>query len=418
MDYDSALKSLRRLEKYGIVFRLENTRELLDGMGFDWRGRVVHVSGTNGKGSCASALNGILSAAGYRVGLYTSPELMEFTERIRVGGAQMPKKEFARLAGQVQRLTRKMPSKPTFFEATTAIALQHFADRGADAMVLEVGMGGRLDSTNVIPGEVSVVTNVALDHMEYLGDTVEKIAAEKAGIVSPGSTLVTCAEGGALRVLESECAKKRAQVIRVGSDAQVTDSSSTIDGTSFTLRTKTQTYALKSPLPGLFQAQNLACAAQAAEAMGVPKKHIISGTEGARWPGRLDVVGREPLVILDCAHNPAGMKQLRSFIAKTPYERLIVVAGFSKDKDWASMVGMLSDADRFIATRYGSPRSLQPREILSLVAGEECKEVKSAVKRAVKYAGPRDLVLVTGSIYVVGESMGMWRKKVDVQPPS
>jgi len=414
MDYDSALKSLKKLETYGIVFRLENTRELLDKMGFDWRGRVVHVSGTNGKGSCASALNSILSAAGYRVGLYTSPELIEFTERIRVGGAQIQKREFAKLAGDVQRLTRKMQSKPTFFEATTAIALKHFADQRADAMVLEVGMGGRLDSTNVIPGEVSVVTNVALDHMEYLGDTVEKIAYEKAGIVSPGSTLVTAAEGQALRVLEAECAKKRSAVIRVGSDVHVADSSSTIDGTSFTLKTKTQTYDIKSPLPGLFQAQNLACAAAAAETMGVPKKHILSGIERARWPGRLDAVRRDPLVLLDCAHNPAGMKQLRSFIAKTPYERLIVVAGFSRDKEWASMAEMLSDADRFIATRYDNPRSLEPREILSAVKGEESRDVKSAVRGAIKSATPRDLVLVTGSIYVVGEAMPLFRKRVDV----
>jgi len=186
---------LKRLEKLGIIFRLENTRKLLSGLGFNWDGRVIHVTGTNGKGSCAAALSSILSEAGFKVGLYTSPELIDFTERIRVGGQQIPKKDLAKLTEKLKPLIRGMEHKPTFFEATTAAAIQYFADCGVDVMVLEAGMGGRLDSTNVLPSEVSIITNVALDHTEYLGDTVEEIAREKAGIVSPKSTLVTAAEG-------------------------------------------------------------------------------------------------------------------------------------------------------------------------------------------------------------------------------
>jgi dihydrofolate synthase / folylpolyglutamate synthase len=414
VDYDGALRHLRGLEKLGIRFRVENTRELLERMGFDWKGRVVHVSGTNGKGSCASALNSILSEAGYRVGLYTSPELMDFTERIRVAGAQMPKRDFARLTAQLKPLIKRLPQKPTFFEATTALALKYFEEEKADALVLEVGMGGRLDSTNVLPGEASVITNVALDHTQYLGRTVEEIAKEKAGIVSQGSVLVTGAEGGALRVLAEECRLRRAAILRAGQEFRVEDAVSGISGTSFTLRTRTQSYSLQSGLRGLFQSQNLACAAVAAERMGVPKKLIVSGILRARWPGRLDVMQERPLVIVDCAHNPAGLKQARSFIAKTPYGRLIVVAGFSADKDWRQMAQMLSDADLLIATQYGGKRALKAKEILSCVKGEHARDAAAAVKKALKAAGEGDLVFIAGSIYLAGEAMRRWRKRVDI----
>lgn len=414
MDYQGSLNYLKRLERLGIRFRLENTRDLLEGLGFAYSGRVVHVSGTNGKGSCAAALAAILSDGGYRVGLYTSPELMDFTERIRVGGVQIPRREFARIATRLKPLIGRMADKPTFFEATTALALKYLADQKVDVMVLEVGMGGRLDSTNVLPAEVSVITNVALDHMQYLGDTVELIALEKAGLISEGSALVTAAEGGALKVLQEECLRKRASIVRVGPDAQISDAATSVEGTSFTLRTRSQTYQIHSPLPGLFQAQNLSCAAVAAERMGVPKKHILSGIAKARWPGRLDIVRRDPLVVLDCAHNPAGLKMARSFIAKTPYERLIVVAGFSKDKDWQQMVGMLSDADAFIATQYKGKRSLKSKEMLAFVKGEASKDVRSAIRAALRKAGEKDLIFVTGSIFLVGEAMRLWRKRIDL----
>jgi dihydrofolate synthase/folylpolyglutamate synthase len=414
MDYLQSLTYLRKLEKLGILFRLENTTELLEGLGFDWHGRVIHISGTNGKGSCASALNGILTQAGYNVGLYTSPELIDFTERIRVSGLQIPKRDLARVATLMRPLIKGMPNPPTFFEATTALALKHFEERKADALVLEVGMGGRLDSTNIIAGEVSIITNVALDHMRYLGDTVEKIAKEKAGIVSNGSVLVTGAEAGALRVLEEDCKRKGAAIIRLGQEAQIMDANTSLDGTSFSLRTRATTYPIKSPLPGLHQAQNLACAVLAAERLGIPKKHILSGIAQARWPGRLQVMQRDPTVILDCAHNPAGLKQARGFLSRTEYDRLIVVAGFSRDKDWKTMLEMLQDADELIATQYQNPRSLPAAEIQAQTGCKGYRDVKAAVRSAIKSAKEKDIVLVTGSIYVVGEAMRLWKRKIDV----
>ncbi len=415
MDYQSAISYLRDFEKLGYKFRIENTRDLLDAVGFDFDGTVVHVGGTNGKGSCASALNSILQDSGQTVGLYTSPELIDFTERIRVNNRRIDGHRFAELTEEMKPHIESMDGKPTFFEATTALALKHFMDEGVDAMVLEVGMGGRLDSTNAVSAKVNVITNVELDHTQYLGSTVEKIAREKAGIVSEDSTLVTAAQGSAFNVLEGECTAKNASIVRVGVDTHLSNIESGLRGTSFKLDTRNLSYDLESPLLGGFQAWNLACAAVAAEELGVCEQHIKSGVSKAVWPGRMEVVQKEPLVILDSAHNPAGVRESRRFTTENvPRERLLTVAGFSKDKDYDAMITLLSDSDVFIATEYKGKRSLPVGEILEHVDGEAVKDVGEAVERALSEAGSEDLVLVTGSIFVVGEAIRRWRDRIDM----
>jgi len=415
MDYIQALAYLKGLEKLGIRFRLENTRDLLNKLGFEYSGGVVHVSGTNGKGSCAAAIAKVLETSGRKVALYTSPELMDFTERIRVNGKQITKEKFAALTTELKPLIDSMPDKPTFFEATTALALKHFADEGVDVMVLEVGMGGRLDSTNILPSAVSVITNVALEHMQYLGDTVEAIAAEKAGIIYPNSTLVTAAEGGALRVLEEDCKNKKARILRAQKEFMVSDVSSTMGGISFTLKTQKQAYNLRCSLRGEYQAQNLACAAVAAEALGVSERDITEGIRKTIWPGRLDIVQTKPTVILDCAHNPHGIESSFKFIREHKSGgRLFVIAGFSNDKDWHSMVQTLSEADLFVATRYQAERSADPEELLEGGWGEKTESVDEAIDLVLSQAKADDLILVTGSIYVVGEAMRRYRDQVNL----
>lgn len=414
MDYKSALSYLKGLEKLGIRFRVDNTRELLESLGFSFSGDVVHVAGTNGKGSCASVLARILQEDGRKVGLYTSPELVDFTERIRVGGRQIPRRKFAGLAFKLKPLIDSMPDKPTFFEVTTALTLKYFADSKVDAMVLEVGMGGRLDSTNAVESKLALVTNVDLDHMQYLGSSIEEIAREKAGIVRGGGTLVTAAKGAALKVLEGECRRKNARIIRVGREAKLSHVTASLENTSFTVETPQRKYTLKSGLLGIHQPENIACAVLAAEELGASKKAIEKGVEKAVWPGRLQIVQKRPRVILDCGHNPAGVKTAVDFIRGVDYERLIVVAGFSKDKDYKKMISLLSSADLFIGTEYKSERSLKTKWILEHVGGIAEPDVKTAVRLALKNAGQRDLILVTGSIYVVGEAFGLWEKKVNI----
>jgi dihydrofolate synthase / folylpolyglutamate synthase len=414
MDYPSAISYLRCLERLGIRFRLENTLDLLRAVGFEYGGAVVHVAGTNGKGSCAATLARILQEDGRKVALYTSPELIDFTERAVVDGRQIPEDRFAKIATQLKPHIDSMAEKPTFFEATTALALKYFADERVDVMVLEAGMGGRLDSTNVLPSKLSIITNVAKDHTEYLGDTLGEIAKEKAGIIQGGGTLITAATDGPLKTLYDECKAKGARIIRVGYDISPAYASTSMDGTSFRLKTKKSAYELKSRMRGRYQADNMTCAVLAAEEMGASEKAIVSGVSAAYWPGRLDLMQEKPKVLVDCAHNPAGMAACMEFVGSLPRGRLIVVAGFSKDKDYKAMIGMLSSADMFIAAEYANPRSLKTEEILKHVRGEAADTVESAVKMALSSAKEDDLILVTGSIYVVGEAIRHWKGKIEL----
>jgi folylpolyglutamate synthase/dihydrofolate synthase len=414
MDCQSALSYLRGLEKLGYRFRLENTRELLAALGYDFSGEIVHIAGTNGKGSCAAALNAMLLEAGRSVGLYTSPELIDFTERIRVDGRQMSHEAFAGYTEQLKPLIDSMADKPTFFEATTALALKYFAAEGVDVMVLEVGMGGRLDSTNAVGSRLEVVTNVELDHTQYLGQTITDIAWEKAGIIHDSATLVTAAQGPALKVLEDECIKKEAGILKAGRDFKSSKVSSGLNGTSFTLTTQNASYELVSPMRGGFQAYNIACAVAAAELLDVSEKHIVSGVSGAYWPGRLDLVQSEPLVILDSAHNPYGVRNSMEYVRGLDYDRLLVVAAFSSDKDYAGMIHELSGHDVFTATRYQGERTLDPAKILEHVDGQAIGGAQEAVDNAVSNAESRDMVYVTGSVFLVGEVIGRWRERIDL----
>lgn len=406
MDYLGSLEYLRGLERLGIRFRLENTRELLSGLGFSYDGLVVHVAGTNGKGSCAAALASILTSSGKKTGLYTSPELFDFRERMRIDGEMISEEKFAQLTSQLRPLIDGMQEKPTFFEATTALALKHFADGGVDAMVLEAGMGGRLDSTNALPGQLSIITSVSLDHMAYLGDSISEIALEKAGIIWPRTDVVTCAKEPALSVIHRESIKRKAKIFRLGKEFWATDVLPTLDGTSFTLKTAADTLSISSPFAGDYQAENVSCAAVAAQRLGIGKQHILDGISRAKWQGRMQVMSKHPYVIVDCAHNPDGVERAIDFIkARVKHSKLIVVAGFSRDKDYAQMAERLGTADLLIATRYRGARSLEPQEILKHANGIACDDVSQALAYARSNASERDLILVIGSIYLAAEAL-------------
>ncbi|MBU0762985.1 MAG: bifunctional folylpolyglutamate synthase/dihydrofolate synthase [Candidatus Altiarchaeota archaeon] len=409
MDYQESLDYLKILEKLGIKFRLENTRELISALGFDYDGLVVHVAGTNGKGSCAATLASIISCFGKKVGLYTSPELVDFRERIKVDGVMISPEKFSEITSNLKPLIDSMQDKPTFFEATTALALKHFADEGVDAMVLEAGMGGRLDSTNAIPGDMSIITNVSLDHMGYLGSTASEIAFEKSGIITPGTCLVTSAKEPGLSVLHRESIKKKSEIMRLGKEFRISNVVPTLLETSFTVETAADTYILKSPLIGDFQAENIACAVVAAEKIGIAKDKIVEGVSRTVWQGRMQTVSEKPHIIVDCAHNPEGFKRTLDFIRhRGKYRKLILVVGFSKDKDYSSMLSHISLSDTIIATRYQGERSLSPDKILEHVNGLAYHDLQSALTYATSTASDKDIILVNGSIYLAGEALRLF----------
>lgn len=419
MNYSDALAFFDDLQRFGIRLGLENIRRLVGALGWpEATFRSVHVGGTNGKGSTAAFLNGILRAAGFRVGLYTSPHILDFRERMLVDGQSISGQEVASLtteiAGVIDRLFPPPVSSPTFFEAATALAFLHFARQHVDWGVIEVGLGGRSDATNIVRAEVSVVTNIGLEHQEHLGDSLESIAAEKAGIIPEGGWVVSAAEGAALEAIGRIARQKRARLIRVQDEYRVDHLGRSEQGETFRLVGRRREYdSLQVPLMGRHQVLNAATAVAAVELLeekgfAVGEARIREGLASARCPGRLQVVSTRPRILVDGAHNPAGMRVLRAFLEEEKLSgRVLVIFGVLKDKAWEQMLEILAPlASAIILTRPESDRGARPKE-LATVASAYFREVEIAETMPEALAMARALVaadetiLVTGSIYTI-----------------
>jgi dihydrofolate synthase/folylpolyglutamate synthase len=371
------------------------------------------VAGTNGKGSVASALAAILMRAGYRVGLYTSPHLVRFNERISVDGRKISDADIVRLYRRVARVSAG-GREPTFFEFTTAMAFDEFARQGVDWAVIETGMGGRLDATNVITPEVSVITNISREHREYLGRTIAKIAFEKAGIIKRARPVVTAVrQAPALSALRQRAADLAAPLFRLGDQFRTRRD----PGGTFTYRGIGHTWrGLATGLAGAHQVGNAALVLAACELLmpRAPKlelTHIREGLLANRWPGRLERVSERPLVIFDGAHNLDAARQLARYVT-TNFQgrRLTLVVGILDDKPYRAMLRLLAPlAERIIATQAKINRALPAQRIAAAarpLAPEVAviTDVARALKHAVKTASPNGITLVAGSLYVVGEA--------------
>jgi len=382
-----------------LLGRLENPQQ---------RYRSLLVGGTNGKGSIAATLASVLQAEGYRVGLYTSPHLVDFRERIRVDGAMIPEEALRRRIRQVRRANRE---GVTYFEFATAMAFLHFARCRVDVAILEVGMGGRLDATNVVRPELSVISNIAMDHAEFLGPRLEDIALEKAGIIGRGGVCITAAtQPPVLNVLEAACREKKARLLRVGREIRIrAKRGGLFDFRSPGMEGKNLATALKGP----HQRENVACTLGAlgvlrGRGFAIGDEAVRKGLADVRWEGRLEIVAQSPTVLLDGAHNAAGAAALKRALGEFGYRRLILVLGILADKDWRGMIRRLAPlAHQVILTRPLEERALAP-ETMATEALRWCANVaavknpREAVRKALEMAGREDLVCVAGSLYLVG----------------
>ena len=375
--------------------------------------KFVHIAGTNGKGSTAAMTASILTQAGLRTGLYTSPHLWRFHERFQIDGVPMGDEALVEIAGLVLETAGRLPIRPTEFELMTAMGMVYFAREGCDIVVLEVGLGGRLDSTNIIsPPEVAVITNIGLEHTQLLGDTVGKIAGEKAGIIKPGSEVVLYHQDReAETVVEAACR-------RAGNSLTVTDPhelevlSTGLKGSEFRYRGEGP-YRLA--LLGEYQLRNALTALETVHALqkrgwAIPVQAVNGGLALARWPGRMELVRRHPDVMVDGGHNPQCMAALtRSLRELYPGKKLIFVTGMLADKDFHAMLGdLLPLAKRVIAVTPDSPRALSGEELARLAreAGVEatvCPSISAGTDAALAMAGAEDGICVCGSLYLVGE---------------
>lgn len=422
-------EALSQASSFGIRPGLETMQALMECLGNPQdRLPVVHVAGTNGKGSVCAMLESVFRAAGCRTGLYTSPHLLEYGERFRINGENAGEAQLELLLEQVLRaadqVETKLGRRPTEFELLTAMGFLYFEQEKVDVLILEVGLGGRLDATNLVGQTLlTIITNVTMDHENFLGNDIRRIAAEKAGIIKPGVSLVCAAEdpvvkrvileqfetmqkqdeGARLHWVQKEC---RWQILRQGMlDQQVA------------LQTPAHRYeSIQLPLIGPHQCINLATAVLALELLLRPYPQlgpaaVEEGISRVSWPGRLEVVRQQPLVILDGAHNPDGMRRLAQWLTgmRPSFRRVLLVIGMLADKDRQSAASQLEAlVDRIFITRPPSDRAVQweamgdafrhtcPDRISSI---EDCHEALAA---ALREAGPRDLVLAAGSLYLIG----------------
>ncbi|MFH1721504.1 MAG: folylpolyglutamate synthase/dihydrofolate synthase family protein [Candidatus Altiarchaeota archaeon] len=431
VSYEQSIEFLGGLEKEGINLRLEAVLELLAALDNPQENlKTIVVAGTNGKGSTSAMISAILEEEGYKVGLYTSPHLNDFTERILVNRCQIKQEKIGKLMARIMSVVESMRQdpktrSPTFFEVLTALAFCYFNEESVDFAVLEVGLGGRLDATNVTLPLVTVITDISVDHTKYLGDTIGEIAGEKAGVIKDhGSVVSSVTDKKALKVIEDTCKERGARLFQAGQDKNIGRGEHSLQGQEVRITSLKGAYDIFIPLLGEFQIRNAACAVAAVESLiefgyNVSKESIENGIAKTSWPVRVEIVSKEPLTVIDGAHNPAAMKELASAIIEFfSFEKLYLIIGVMSYKDISSIVAEIAPLANFVvATQAKVTEAAHGREILKYVLGYTSNatmkdDVREAVEHIQSLAGPKDLILVTGSLAVAAEARRIWKTEV------
>lgn len=428
MDYAEFTNWMFNLERFGIKLGLDNITEFMSRIGDPHKHlRSVHVTGTNGKGSVCAFVSKMLLEHGMKVGLYTSPHLVDFRERIKIGDEEIPEEDVLRIGLAVKKVADEMAAEDsekqlTFFEFTTGLAFKYFRQRRIDILVAEVGMGGRLDATNILSPEASVITRIGLEHTNYLGSTIQAIAREKAGIIKPGVPVVTCERNpDSLAVISSTCRKKGSQLIRIDKDFRVYRIIETLSGTEFE-------YAgwhhakMKTRLLGGYQADNAATALAVVESLHERGIHVAvdemrKGVLDTTWPGRLDVVSRHPLIIFDGSHNPDGVSTTVTVLSNLGVVPLTFVLGCMDDKDAEGIVKAIAPiSSQIICTQAEYKRALSAADLADIARRETNGPVQVEVssEKAFEAGLSSDMgkgMCVIGSLYLVGEAISWWHSR-------
>jgi len=425
VDYQETLRYLDSFINYEKIlpqdykgaFRLERSERLLKLLGNPQKDyRIIHIAGTKGKGSVAAMITSVLKEAGLKVGLYTSPHLVSFTERIQFNGRPIAEEELCNIVSGTESYMEELRADGlSFFEAYTACAFSYFSRKGADVAVLETGMGGRLDATNAADAGVSVITPVSMEHTRILGSALRDIAREKAGIIKKGSMVISSPQREeALKEIIEACGHNDAPLRLVGRDILMNEGGFDRDSQTFSVKTEFMNYSsLRLKLRGRHQLVNAATAIGAVEALRayghtIPQDTVREGLLNVEWPGRLELLDENPLVVADGAQNPASAAALVEAVKRHfTFRRLILILGISKDKDIEKVSRRLLEiTDSVILTRAQNPRAADPEIIKKYIEETPCEVTSSsgyALRSAYSRAGKEDLILVAGSLYLVGE---------------
>lgn len=417
MTYDEALKYIHSTSNFFCKPGLDRIRELCLGLGDPQKDlQFIHVGGTNGKGSFCAMTDSILRAAGYKVGLYTSPYVREFNERMKVDGRNISNDDLARLTERVKTVADKMTDRPTEFELITAIAFEYFKEVGCQVVILEVGMGGRLDATNIIERSLlSVITGIAIDHTAFLGDTIEEIAGEKAGIIKKNSVALYGGENTvAERVISEEAAKKQTLLYKTDY-LKLKIRKSDLDGTEFDYKSRRR---LRLSLLGEYQPRNACIVLDAIDILSgiglkVSEEAIKRGLAEAKWPARFEIIRENPTVIFDGAHNPQGIRaavdSIKSYFGR---QKVVVMTGVLRDKDYLEVAKSIAEvADSAFTITPSNPRALSAEEYANVLKSEgvrarACSSVSEALELGISAAsGSNTALCCLGSLYTYCEIM-------------
>jgi dihydrofolate synthase/folylpolyglutamate synthase len=435
MSYSETINYLYNLQKYGIKFGLANITQLLSNLSNPHLSFLsVHVAGTNGKGSTSAIIASILHTAGLKVGLFTSPHLINFTERIKVNGEEISEEEVIHLTDEIKEIATKLEDfYPTFFEVVTAMAMLYFKRKNIDIAVIEVGMGGRLDATNIILPEVSVITNISFDHQEFLGRTLKEIAHEKAGIIKNGIPVVVSSQDPeAMDVIKHKAEEKDAELYIFGRDFFTTLKKEDLAGIIFDYRDNDSDLKdLFLPLIGSYQVQNASVAIKTVKilAQKIEKKlndaslsdnrdeFIRRGLKNLKWHGRLELIESQPPILIDGAHNPAAAEAISNSIKKVfkdKFKKIIIVLGVMSDKDIKGiMEPLLTVASEIILTAPAYSRAASPGKLAEIAESmgffnikivPTVKEALEKAKEAALSDNDSPLIVITGSFYTIGEA--------------
>jgi dihydrofolate synthase/folylpolyglutamate synthase len=427
LNYPEATDWLFNIRRFGTERTLDPIIKLMELLGNPHKKlKYIHVTGTNGKGSTSAMIAAILNSSGYKVGLFTSPHLIDFTERIVVNEKQISQDEVVRLVNAIKPLVESLSNEPKkvhplFFDLVTAMALVYFYEQNVDFAVMEVGMGGRLDATNIIDPYVSVITNVSLEHTEVLGDTVIKIASEKAGIIKKERVLVTGTQDPEVfAFLKQRCLELNTTFYHVGTNITYKLISTDLDYQKVIIKNDFGCYLVELPLLGSHQLINASMAIGAVTALRkysiiIEKNAIETGLHNVKWPGRLEVMQRHPLVIIDSAKDEAAIKNLANNIPEIKHGKLILILSISSDKRITEMLThLIPFVDYFIITMHGvMGRAVKPVTLTNILDEfGKLYEVKlnvfEAIDKSLELANEDDMVLITGSVFLVGEARQYW----------
>lgn len=417
MDYKEAIEWISGFQKHGMKLGLERIRYICKKLGNPQNNyNIIHVGGTNGKGSVCNFIGSILTSAGYNVGIFTSPHLQRFSERFVINDKEISKSDVTYLTKKIKPIVDEMIGKgkiPTYFEIVTAIAFQYFSSQKVDYALIEVGLGGRFDATNIVKPILTIITNISLDHQEVLGEDISKIASEKAGIIKKDIPIITAAKDNAIKIIKNKSKEKKSNLF------QVDDSRwKKIGNQDLIIHGILNEYNVKTKMMGNFQGENIAISIIAIENLQmngvfITDDNIIEGIFNAENPGRMEIISDNPMVLLDGAHNISGMKVLKEAIESDfVYNKLILIIGILEDKKIDEMLKIIIPiTDVIITSKSDNLRSMDPSILKEKIKNIDQNkrtisivEIKKAIDYAKNLAKIDDIILITGSLFTVGNA--------------